>query len=228
MKRNVGVVVFAVVMGLASFAGATPFTINSTLTGDPRGDNPDNIVLNVTIAGDTTSNLSAWTIDLNSPAHPNAALHEFYFNLVGLFTNYSFSSFNPNTWSVSGGNNAQGSGGADFIFEVDGNTHNVTNAVNLTFNATKLTGNFLVSDFLNAALSCSNNEALGCGQVGAHVGSLSAGPEQSDSGFALGNYSTNPLPPAPIPEPGSLLLTGAGAAWLARTVRRRTRNLNTN
>jgi hypothetical protein len=95
--------------------------------------------------------------------------------------------------------------------------------VNLTFNATKLTGNFLASDFLNAALSCSNDAALGCGQMGAHVGSLVAGSGQSDSGFAMGNYSTtsNPPPPAPIPEPGSLLLTGAGAAWLARKVRRR-------
>ena len=152
-------------------------------------------------------------------------LHEFYFNLVGLFTNYTFSGFNPNTWSVSGGNNAEGSGSADFIFEVDGNTHNVTNAVNMTFNATKLTGNFLASDFLNAALACSNDDLLGCGQMGAHVGSLSAGPDQSDSGFAMGNYSTTPTnpPPAAIPEPGSLLLTGAGAAWLARKVRRRKR-----
>jgi hypothetical protein len=223
MNRYVGVVVFAVVMGLASVAGATPFSINSTLTGDPRTGNPDNIILNVTILGDTTSNLTAWTIDLNSPLHPNAALHEFNFNLVGLFTDYSFGNFNPTTWSISGGSNASGSGGADFIFQADSTTHNVTNAVNLTFNATKLTGNFLVSDFLNAALSCSNDAALGCGQMGAHVGSLVAGSGQSDSGFAMGNYSTTSNPPAPIPEPGSLLLTGVGAAWLARTVRRRTR-----
>jgi hypothetical protein len=211
-------------LAAASAAQASPFVVTSTLTGDARTANPDGIVINVTITGDTTSNLTNWVIDLNSnPPHPDAALHEFYFNLAGGFSAYSVSNFTPNNWSFGAGTNAQGSGSADFHFEVADNTHNVTNTTNLTFDVTKLAGNFLTTDFSNAAQSCSNDAALGCGQLGAHVGSLAAGQGQSDSGFAMGFYSnTDPNnPPPTIPEPTSLLLTGSGAAWLTSRIRRR-------
>ena len=225
MRHTIGLTILAFALSLGS-AYATPFTITGTLTGDPRLENPDNIVITTTVTGDTTSNVTSWVIDLNSPLHPNIALHEFAFNLVGLFTDYSFSNFSPDTWNVVSGDNVPGSGGADFIFQATSVPNNVTNSVNLTFDVTRLTGNFLVSHFLTAPASCSNDVVLGCGQLGAHVGSLTAGQGQGDSGFAMGNYTSPPNnpppPPAPIPEPTTLTLLGSGmlaAAWRRRRAR---------
>ena len=79
-------------------AHAIPFSITSQLTGDIRPDSPDNLFINVTITGDTTSNVAFWTIDINSPLHPNAKLDEFYFNLTGLASDYVFSNFSPVDW----------------------------------------------------------------------------------------------------------------------------------
>ena len=46
--------------------------------------NPNGLNIDVTITGDTTSDLTFWTIDLDMAAiYPDAALHEFYVNLVG-------------------------------------------------------------------------------------------------------------------------------------------------
>ena len=80
---------------------ATPFTITAQLTGDARqasGENPENLVVDVTIVSDTTSNIASWTVDINSPLHPNIKLDEFYFNLVGSASDYSFSNFSPSDW----------------------------------------------------------------------------------------------------------------------------------
>lgn len=198
----------------ASMAGASPYLITSTLSGDGRPGNPDGLKIIVTIAGDTTSNVADWTVDLDMPvAHPGASLHEFYFNVVGSTSDYALSAFNPASWALTGTNiGAQGSGNANFMFEESGPNNTVTNGVNLTFVLTKLTGDFLVTDFTGAADSCSRDLALGCGQLGAHVGSLVAGAGESDSGFALGGYKLSS-----IPEPGTLALLGGGlAAVIAR------------
>ena len=68
----------------AATAWGSAFAITSELTGGPRVANPDNLVVNVTIVGDTTSSTVIWTVDINSPLHPNVKLDEFYFNMVGL------------------------------------------------------------------------------------------------------------------------------------------------
>jgi hypothetical protein len=62
---------------MAQGAYATPINITASLTGDIRLDNPDNLIVNVTIVRDTTSSQAAWTLDIKSPAYPNIKLDEF-------------------------------------------------------------------------------------------------------------------------------------------------------
>ena len=204
-------------------AAAVPFNITSELTGDGRPGNPDGLDVDVTIVGDTTSEFTFWTVDLDMAlVHPDASLKQFYINLDGSSDDYEISNFDPGTWSVTStdGGNANGSGNWDYMFELSGPNYTVTNAINLSFTIEKLTGDFTVSDFLSAPVECSNDEDLGCGQLGAHVGSLEAGPNESDSGFALGTYD-RPNTVTAVPEPMSLTLLGSGLVALAARARRR-------
>src|SRR3569832_1163822 len=96
----------AIGLGLMLFTGAAqaiPFQITSQLTGDPRPENPDYLVVDVTVTGDTTSNLVSRLVDLNSPVHPDMKLHEFYFNVSGNAIDYSFSNFSPLAGAARGG-----------------------------------------------------------------------------------------------------------------------------
>ena len=215
----------ALLLATPLVASATPFVITSELVGDGRAGNPDGLNIDVTITGDTDSEFTNWLIDLDmAVSHPLAALHEFYVNLVGLSSDYEISGFNPASWSVTSvdGGNATGSGNWDFMFEIEGPNNTVTNAIPLSFTVKKLTGDFLISDFLNTPTECSNDAALGCGRLGAHVGSLNAGPNQSDSGFALGDYRQSTQIQA-VPEPMSLTLLGSGLVAVAARARRRRR-----
>jgi hypothetical protein len=225
----VGALATVVTMGSAVTAEAVPFTITSQLTGDFRSNTPDNLIVDVTVTGDTTSNVTHWTVDINSPLHTNARLGVFAFSLDTLYTDVSFSNFSPSSWSISPGTNVPGSGSADFTFESNdppGQANNVTNSVNLTFDATLLTGNWTTALFTGADLATGDGIPAPGAQLGAHLQSLStAGCSGcSSSGFASGNYSTpdDPPPPAPVPEPTTLALMGAGlAAAAVRRARRR-------
>jgi PEP-CTERM motif len=210
----------AAALGLAVVqpAAAVPFTINSTLTGDFRTGNPDGLLVNVTITGDTTSNVTNWLVDLDMAAtHPSASLGVFAFNVSTLSYQYvTFSNFSPSDWVMTTGTNVPGSGGADFRFETNdpaGSANNVTNSQSLSFMATlnQLGGGATWSEanFLNAALSTGDGIPNPGAQLGAHIQSLSTAgcTGCSTSGFASGNYSGTTRS---VPEPTTLLLVGLG------------------
>jgi hypothetical protein len=214
ISRLLVVTTAVAVVGLAGAprAEADPFTITSVLTGDFRADSPDGLVVNVTITGDTTSNVTNWLVDLDMAAHPSARLGVFAFNIALEGLQFvTFSDFSPSSWTMTSGNNVPGSGGADFRFETNdpaGSSNNVTNSVSLSFNATLNTGNWSTLNFLNAALSTGGGIPDPGAQMGAHIQSLSTAgcTGCSDSGFASGNYQ----PPTSVPEPTTLLLMGLG------------------
>ncbi len=223
---------YCIVAGLTLFTGsahAIPFQITSQLTGDPRLENPDGIVVNITIDSDTTSNQATWTVDLNSPvAHPNMKLHELYFNMLGSAGDYVFSNFSPASWSVHLNDNVKGagSGGSTFLFETTSSkpTTNITNSVLLTFKMTKVAGHFNPFDFINSPKTTTS--AGFNSQIGAHLQNLTTSKigrlTTADSGFATGNFLYDPpVPPLAVPEPNIALLIGSGLMGMAFIRRRK-------
>ena len=227
MRKSISKLLVAAAVAVVGLAGApqaeaVPFTVTSVLTGDFRASNPDNLLVNVTITGDTTSNVTNWLVDLDMAAsHPSARLGVFAFNIETEWFQYAtFSNFSPSSWSMTSGNNVPGSGGADFRFETNdpaGSANNVTNSQSLSFNATLNsffggTQTWSTANFLNAPLSSGGGIPDPGAQLGAHIQSLSTAgcAGCSDSGFASGVYGNQP--PASVPEPMTLLLVGLGMA----------------
>src|SRR3569832_1959467 len=131
----------ALCLGLMLITGAAqaiPFQITSQLTGEPRPENPDNLVVDVTVTGDTTSKLVSWLVDMYSPVHPDMKLLEFYFYVSGYAMDYSFSNFSPLSWTAQVNDvvKGAGAGGTTFTFELvdpPGQPKvNVTNSVSLS------------------------------------------------------------------------------------------------
>jgi hypothetical protein len=185
-------------------------TITAHLTGDFRPDNPDNLFVDVMIT--LSGNTASWEVDINSPLHPDIRLGGFFFNLDLGGRTVEFTNFTPNNpgkqWGPVSGENAVGSGNADFDFGVaqsgGGNPlpNAVTNDTNLTFDMIFNGDPIIASMFFNAGLSTGGGIPDPGAQLGAHLQSLDTEdcPNCSDSGFASGNY---------VPIPPTILLLGS-------------------
>lgn len=238
MRTCVRAIVASLMLAVSSPAIAAPFVVTSQLTGDPRLSNPDNIVVNVTITGDTLSNVTQWVIAPASTFHPNIVLDAFGFNvLLPGGVSVAFGDFSPEEWgapSISA--NLAGSGATQFQFvflDPPKPINNVTNLIPLTFSMTLSAGTFTPGVFLFAPTSVSNDGVLGGAQLGAHLRSLNASEDESDSGVAFGNFTYQPPcevdcdpgdpgdPGDPVPEPTVIALIGMGLIGASLASRRR-------
>jgi hypothetical protein len=231
-KSGALALVFGLLLCGAAFAA--PFTLTATLTGDPRPDSPDDLIIKVTVTGDDAASPTVqWKVEINSPAHPDAKLDEFYANLL-LPTGYSvdFLGFTPSDWQVESPATVLGGGSIDFSFEAfnafpAGPGDDVTSSQPLTFSMILFEGpgdpasGFDPTILTGAPCSPSSDQRLSCGQLGAHLQSLTIQEEgQSDSGFLLGNWDER-VPPTGVPEPGSIALFGAALLGFAGFRKRR-------
>ena len=73
---------FFLVLGLATNLLAVPFSFKTILTGDFRTKDPNGLIVDVTIDHTNGSRVATWTVDINSPLHPDIKLDAFYFNLA--------------------------------------------------------------------------------------------------------------------------------------------------
>ena len=207
-------------LAYTSAARANPFSVGTTIYGDPRETNPDGI--QATVSGDVIGNSVDITVDLSPMAatHPGALLDEFYFNLVAPASDYALTLIDPASWLISTDVSVVGAGqgaSATFLFEASGVNADRPDINNpLVFNITKLVGDFIPTDFTDALTFNSNDVVLGGGSVGAHFQSLSladcAGCD--DSGFALGDWSTGAPDPQSIASPGTIALLSMGLLGL--------------
>jgi len=236
-------------MALSWGALATPINITAQLTGDLRqadGKNPENLVVDVTITSDTTSNIASWTVDLDSAEHSEIKMDEFYFNMFDTFAgkfncgtscldssdgNVWFDNFTPVGWEINSPATVQGAGGTAFQFELldpsgPPNAPDITNLVDLTFDMHLITGLFTEGDFLDAVISSGND--AGAGQLGVHLQSLTINDTNcpngcdTDSGFAFATYTSDSSNnPTGIPTPGTSALLGLGLLGLVAARRRK-------
>lgn len=210
----------ALVVLLMPMAGHADVITN--LVGDVREGVPDNLVVLVT-AVDNGDGSYTVTVDLApmSGDHDDVKLHNFFFNVTGDVSDYTLVIINPLEWTFGDGNNANGSGSADFELEVvkdKGNNPDVNIGNALVFTISWNPGAISDDNFLNAEVSVSD---VGSGSTGAHLQSLS---ETGCSGFVWGVWGEEPTGPVgdgsettcvSVPAPGTVGLLGLGLLGLA-------------
>ena len=210
----------------AAPAAAAPISLSAHLTGDPRPGSPDNLSVNVSILGDTTSALTYWTVTLDMAVqYPTAKLDEFAFNLGASLpldaslVGFEVSNIAPNYSAQALDTLAgYGNGQAEFLLTLDKQgAAGVSNAVPLTFTVRKKNGPFAIADFLDAPCT-QGADPLGCNQMAAHIQAAA-----NSGGIAAGDYLEGSLNVQAVatPEPASIVLLGSGAVAAALSRRRR-------
>lgn len=215
---------FASLMLLCLLPLAAQADVMTTLIGDARPGIPDNLVVSV-VAVDNGDGSYTVTVDLAPMAgsHDDVKMQNVFFNMTGDASEYVVTILDPQDWEVTDGRNAQGSGSADFEFEIvkdRGNADNVNIGQTLVFTISWREGGISDANFLNAELSSSD---VGSGNVGAHLQSLS---DDGCSGFVWGTWGVEADGPAgdgsetkcgsvSVPEPGAIGLLGLGLLGLA-------------
>jgi hypothetical protein len=194
---------------VASMAWADPFTLSTQLTGG------NDLLVDVTIAGNDKENFVNWSIDIADLSAP-AQLTAFYFNVTDAPGGYSFTDFLPQGWSVTKGPNT-------IMFQaLNGGSNVVNNNVTLKFTMTSQNG-FINPNVFSGAKYLPT-EAFG-GQLAAVLSgkdrSCSASEEvvsECSSGYAFGTYISRADVRA-VPEPATLALLGVamvGMGWARR------------
>jgi len=221
------------ILAVAALVVLMPFAANADLTtnmvGDARVGVPDNLVVNVSVVIDGDG-IATVTVDLSpmTSTHPDVKMQNFFFNMDGAYADYAVAIVSPGTWSITTGENAQASGGADFMFEYNDsgtppNNVNVTTPLVFTI---QLAGGGGMTDALFTGANTSSSD-VGSGQIGAHLQSLNGGCSgfvwgvwEGSSEGPVGDGSERVCDSTSVPEPGTLGLLGLGLLGLAARRRR--------